>query len=245
MICQVELTMHDGTVRDVCFIEDTSNKTSLLVSGGAGDCKIYVTDCATGKTFQVRILFQRRRSKIRTFTCLLIYLYIITNNFLMFIQHLIYIMCFWFGLEIFQRENMRNVKQIIYQFNAINLHYFNRLHKRRWFSIGLLFCVYILCETPTFEIRLRQGTSVASPFNFEENILSLRLANQGIIRLHRISTNSYCFAAKFGASVVVSVKFTENILLLKVSKIGDDCDLLIFTHLPLSDRIQTCGREMI
>lgn len=46
--------MHDGTVRDVCFIEDTSNKTSLLVSGGAGDCKIYVTDCATGKTFQVR-----------------------------------------------------------------------------------------------------------------------------------------------------------------------------------------------
>ncbi|XP_037299970.1 WD repeat-containing protein 47 isoform X1 [Manduca sexta] len=49
---EVELTMHDGTVRDVCFIEDTSNKTSLLVSGGAGDCKIYVTDCAIGKTFQ-------------------------------------------------------------------------------------------------------------------------------------------------------------------------------------------------
>nr|XP_026500442.1 WD repeat-containing protein 47 isoform X1 [Vanessa tameamea] len=49
---EVELTMHDGTVRDVCFIEDASNKTSLLVSGGAGDCKIYVTDCATGKTFQ-------------------------------------------------------------------------------------------------------------------------------------------------------------------------------------------------
>ncbi|XP_022116120.1 WD repeat-containing protein 47 isoform X3 [Pieris rapae] len=49
---EVELTMHDGTVRDVCFIEDTSNKTSLLVSGGAGDCKIYVTDCATGKPFQ-------------------------------------------------------------------------------------------------------------------------------------------------------------------------------------------------
>ncbi|XP_028164353.1 WD repeat-containing protein 47 isoform X2 [Ostrinia furnacalis] len=49
---EVELTMHDGTVRDVCFIEDTSNKTSLLVSGGAGDCKIYVTDCATGNTFQ-------------------------------------------------------------------------------------------------------------------------------------------------------------------------------------------------
>lgn len=49
---EVELTVHDGTVRDVCFIEDTTNKTSLLVSGGAGDCKIYVTDCIIGKTFQ-------------------------------------------------------------------------------------------------------------------------------------------------------------------------------------------------
>ncbi|XP_069961031.1 WD repeat-containing protein 47-like [Cherax quadricarinatus] len=44
--------MHDGTVRDMCFIEDASNKSSLLISGGAGDCKIYVTDCATGTPFQ-------------------------------------------------------------------------------------------------------------------------------------------------------------------------------------------------
>ena len=44
--------MHDGTVRDACFIEDTSNKSSLLISGGAGDCKIYVTDCITGTPFQ-------------------------------------------------------------------------------------------------------------------------------------------------------------------------------------------------
>lgn len=44
--------MHDGTVRDMCFIEDSSNKSSLLISGGAGDCKIYVTDCATGTPFQ-------------------------------------------------------------------------------------------------------------------------------------------------------------------------------------------------
>jgi len=49
---EVELTMHDGTVRDVCFIEDMSNKSSLLVSAGAGDCKIYVTDCASGTPFQ-------------------------------------------------------------------------------------------------------------------------------------------------------------------------------------------------
>lgn len=49
---ETELTMHDGTVRDVCFLEDTSNKSSLLISGGAGDCKIYVTDCATGQAYQ-------------------------------------------------------------------------------------------------------------------------------------------------------------------------------------------------
>lgn len=48
----VDLTMHDGTVRDVCFMEDLSNKSSLLISGGAGDCKIYVTDCMTGTPFQ-------------------------------------------------------------------------------------------------------------------------------------------------------------------------------------------------
>ncbi|XP_023023153.2 WD repeat-containing protein 47 isoform X2 [Leptinotarsa decemlineata] len=49
---EIELTMHDGTIRDICFLEDTSNKSSLLISGGAGDCKIYVTDCATGTPFQ-------------------------------------------------------------------------------------------------------------------------------------------------------------------------------------------------
>lgn len=49
---EMELTMHDGTVRDICFIEDTTNKSSVLVSGGAGDCTIYVTDCSTGVPFQ-------------------------------------------------------------------------------------------------------------------------------------------------------------------------------------------------
>ncbi|XP_050549136.1 WD repeat-containing protein 47 isoform X2 [Daktulosphaira vitifoliae] len=49
---EIELTMHDGTVRDVCFIEDTINRSSLLISGGAGDCKIYVTDCETGQPYQ-------------------------------------------------------------------------------------------------------------------------------------------------------------------------------------------------
>ncbi|XP_055602431.1 WD repeat-containing protein 47 isoform X2 [Uranotaenia lowii] len=49
---EIELTMHDGTVRDLCFLEDSSNKSSLLISGGAGDCKIYVTDCETSTPFQ-------------------------------------------------------------------------------------------------------------------------------------------------------------------------------------------------
>ena len=44
----MELTCHDGTVRDVVFMPDTAHRSSLLVSAGAGDCKISVTDCATG-----------------------------------------------------------------------------------------------------------------------------------------------------------------------------------------------------
>lgn len=49
---EAELAMHDGTVRDMCFIEDTTSRSSLLISGGAGDCKIYVTDCETATPFQ-------------------------------------------------------------------------------------------------------------------------------------------------------------------------------------------------
>ncbi|KAM8712540.1 hypothetical protein ACLKA7_012959 [Drosophila subpalustris] len=49
---EVELNMHDGTVRDMCFLDNSSTKSRLLVSGGAGDCKIYVTDCVTGMPFQ-------------------------------------------------------------------------------------------------------------------------------------------------------------------------------------------------
>ncbi|KAI0239239.1 WD repeat-containing protein 47 [Lamellibrachia satsuma] len=39
---------HDGTVRDLMFMQDTSNRSSVLISGGAGNCKIFVTDCETG-----------------------------------------------------------------------------------------------------------------------------------------------------------------------------------------------------
>ncbi|XP_023345155.1 WD repeat-containing protein 47 [Eurytemora carolleeae] len=47
-----DLTMHDGTVRDCCFVEEGSGGSSLLLSGGAGDCKVYVTDCQTFTPFQ-------------------------------------------------------------------------------------------------------------------------------------------------------------------------------------------------
>ncbi|KFD65950.1 hypothetical protein M514_03888 [Trichuris suis] len=43
-----ELNIHNGTVRDVVFMEDTSNHTSLLLSAGSGNCHIVLTDCATG-----------------------------------------------------------------------------------------------------------------------------------------------------------------------------------------------------
>ncbi|KAK3088305.1 hypothetical protein FSP39_017293 [Pinctada imbricata] len=45
---ETELTFHAGTVRDIVFMQDTINRSSLLISGGAGDCKIYVTDCESG-----------------------------------------------------------------------------------------------------------------------------------------------------------------------------------------------------
>ena len=41
--------MHDGTVRDLVFQPESSHGT-VLVSGGAGDCNIYVTDCNQGQT---------------------------------------------------------------------------------------------------------------------------------------------------------------------------------------------------
>lgn len=46
----MELTVHDGTVRDLIFMEDTAHR-AVLVSGGAGNCRIHITDCTTGKTF--------------------------------------------------------------------------------------------------------------------------------------------------------------------------------------------------
>ncbi|KAH9488138.1 WD repeat-containing protein 47 [Bulinus truncatus] len=44
----MELGFHDGTIRDLVFMQDVTNRSSILISGGAGDCKIYVSDCETG-----------------------------------------------------------------------------------------------------------------------------------------------------------------------------------------------------
>lgn len=50
---EFRLTMHSGTIRDLCFIDDSSgNGSSLLLSAGGGDNKIYVTDCDTITPFQ-------------------------------------------------------------------------------------------------------------------------------------------------------------------------------------------------
>lgn len=50
---EFELTMHDGTVRDLCFLEDSPrNERKLLASGGAGNCSIYITDCGVLSPFQ-------------------------------------------------------------------------------------------------------------------------------------------------------------------------------------------------
>jgi hypothetical protein len=44
--------MHDGTVRELIFMEDSINRSKALVSGGAGNCHICLTDCTTGQTFK-------------------------------------------------------------------------------------------------------------------------------------------------------------------------------------------------
>ncbi|XP_038046884.1 WD repeat-containing protein 47-like isoform X1 [Patiria miniata] len=45
----IDMTMHDGTVRDLVFQPESTHGT-VLVSGGAGDCSIYVTDCGRAQT---------------------------------------------------------------------------------------------------------------------------------------------------------------------------------------------------
>uniref|UniRef100_A0A3B5L428 CTLH domain-containing protein n=1 Tax=Xiphophorus couchianus TaxID=32473 RepID=A0A3B5L428_9TELE len=45
----LEFSMHDGTIRDLAFMEGPESGGSILVSAGAGDCNIYTTDCQRGQ----------------------------------------------------------------------------------------------------------------------------------------------------------------------------------------------------
>ena len=45
---EIELNCHDGTIRDVLFMEEIANHSSMLVSAGAGDNSICITDCERG-----------------------------------------------------------------------------------------------------------------------------------------------------------------------------------------------------
>ncbi len=48
---EIELTYHNGTVRDLIFMQQEDN--NILVSGGAGDCKIHTIDCQTQQSLRV------------------------------------------------------------------------------------------------------------------------------------------------------------------------------------------------
>uniref|UniRef100_A0A673KR76 WD repeat-containing protein 47-like n=1 Tax=Sinocyclocheilus rhinocerous TaxID=307959 RepID=A0A673KR76_9TELE len=45
----LEFSMHDGTIRDLAFMEGPESGGAILISGGAGDCNIYTTDCQRGQ----------------------------------------------------------------------------------------------------------------------------------------------------------------------------------------------------
>ena len=45
---ECEFTHHDATVRDLCFLGDSD----VVVSAGQGDCRIYLTDCASQRVIR-------------------------------------------------------------------------------------------------------------------------------------------------------------------------------------------------
>ncbi|CAL1592559.1 unnamed protein product [Knipowitschia caucasica] len=45
----LEFSIHDGTIRDLAFMEGPESGGSILISAGAGDCNIYTTDCQRGQ----------------------------------------------------------------------------------------------------------------------------------------------------------------------------------------------------
>lgn len=47
---ETELLLHDGTIRDLIFVGASSPE--ILVTGGAGNCHICLTDCIAAKLFK-------------------------------------------------------------------------------------------------------------------------------------------------------------------------------------------------
>lgn len=65
--CEYKLTMHSGTVRDLCFMHNGFEQdSSHLLSAGAGDNEIYLTDCKTMKPLSV---FRGHESTVMSLHC--------------------------------------------------------------------------------------------------------------------------------------------------------------------------------
>lgn len=58
---EYKLSMHGGTVRDVCFLQQASNDGSSLLSAGGGDFEIRLTDCNIMKSKQT---FRNHKSTV-------------------------------------------------------------------------------------------------------------------------------------------------------------------------------------
>lgn len=65
--CEYKLTMHSGTVRDLCFMQNGYEQdSSYLLTAGAGDNEIYLTDCKTMKPLSV---FRGHESTVMSLHC--------------------------------------------------------------------------------------------------------------------------------------------------------------------------------
>lgn len=64
--CEYKLTMHSGTVRDLCFMNSFEKDSSKLLTAGAGDNEIYLTDCKTMKQVSA---FRGHESTVMSLHC--------------------------------------------------------------------------------------------------------------------------------------------------------------------------------
>lgn len=71
--------MHDGTIRDLAFMEGPVSGGAILISAGAGDCNIYTTDCQRG--LGLHALSGHTGTHTCTFT---VFVYYSSNNLMFF-----------------------------------------------------------------------------------------------------------------------------------------------------------------